>query len=133
MIGSVATRAGLDDYDKLDKPDFTPPSEVFPIAWTTLYVLIAIAGWRVWRAGLTAALGIWGMQLVLNFAWTPTFFVAHQILLALLIVLTLLGSIFAFLGAVRGRDRVAFWCFVPYAAWVAFASLLNGSILWLNA
>jgi translocator protein len=131
LIGSVTETGGW--YDSLEKPWFNPPPIAFPIAWTTLYVLIAIAGWRVWRAGLTTALGLWAAQLLLNFAWTPTFFVAHQILAALVIVLTLLGTIVAFLAAVRGREQVAFWCFVPYAAWVAFASLLNGSILWLNA
>lgn len=130
LVGSVTETGGW--YDSLEKAWFTPPPIAFPIAWTILYVLIGIAGWRVWRAGLTTALGLWAAQLLLNFAWTPTFFVAHEVLGALVIVLTLLGTIAGFLGATRAREPVAFWCFVPYAAWVAYASLLNGSILWLN-
>jgi translocator protein len=71
-------------------------------------------------------------QLVLNFLWAPIFFSAHQIGLALVIVLLLLGAILAFMITSWGRDRVAAGLFVPYAAWVAFASVLNASIFMLN-
>jgi tryptophan-rich sensory protein len=75
---------------------------------------------------------LWWTQLVLNFAWSPVFFTLHQIGAALAIVLALFAAIVAFIVTARKLDRTAAWLFVPYAAWVAFASLLNGSILALN-
>jgi tryptophan-rich sensory protein len=120
-------------YAGLAKPAFNPPAWIFGPVWTVLYVLIAVAGWRSWqrdRGGLPMRL--WWGQLVLNFLWTPAFFGAHQIGLAFLVILALLATILAFIAAAWPRDRVAAWLFIPYAAWVAFASLLNGSILALN-
>ena len=122
-----------DWYTQLTKPSYNPPSWVFGPAWTTLYILIAIAGWRVWlrdRAGWPMKL--WWAQLALNFLWTPVFFSAHQIGFALAIILTLLAAILSFIVISWRQDRAASWLFVPYAAWVAFASTLNGSIFVLN-
>lgn len=130
LIGSVTETGGW--YDSLEKPVFTPPDIAFPIAWSILYVLIAIAGWRVFLSSNRRALAVWGGQLALNFAWTPIFFVAHALLPALVVIVALLVTILAFLRLTAGREPVAFWCFVPYAAWVAFAGLLNASIWWLN-
>ncbi|TIT49222.1 MAG: tryptophan-rich sensory protein, partial [Mesorhizobium sp.] len=98
-----------------------------------LYVLIAVAGWRTWRrepAG--TAMKIWGAQLVLNFLWSPTFFGAKMMELALVVIVFLLASIVLFIVSVSTRDRLSGWLFAPYAAWVAFATLLNASLLWLN-
>jgi translocator protein len=120
-------------YARLAKPAFNPPAWVFGPAWTTLYILIAVAGWRVWwrdRGGW--AMSLWWVQLGLNFAWSPVFFSAHRIGWALVIVFVLLAVILAFMAAARRRDQVAAWLFAPYAAWVAFASLLNASIWSLN-
>jgi tryptophan-rich sensory protein len=72
------------------------------------------------------------MQIVLNFSWSPVFFSAHRIGLALIVILLLLGAILAFIATAWRQDRVAAWLFAPYAAWVAFASILNASILMLN-
>jgi translocator protein len=124
-------------YARLAKPAFNPPAWVFGPAWTTLYVLIAVAGWRVWcdrawRDGGGWAMTLWWVQLGLNFAWSPVFFAAHRIGLALIIVVALLAVILAFMAAAWGRDRVAAWLFAPYAAWVAFAAVLNASIWSLN-
>ncbi|ESW90291.1 CrtK/TspO family sensor protein [Mesorhizobium sp. LSJC285A00] len=120
-------------YASLAKPPFNPPNWVFAPAWTLLYVLIAVAGWRTWereRAG--AAMKIWALQLVLNFAWSPTFFGAKLVGPALVVILALLASIALFIATVWNRDRVSGWLFAPYALWVAFATLLNASLLLLN-
>jgi tryptophan-rich sensory protein len=120
-------------YAGLVKPLFNPPNWVFAPVWTVLYVLIAVAGWRTFvrdRAGFPMKL--WWGQLALNFIWSPVFFAAHQIGLALLVILLLLAAIIAFIAASWRQDRFAAWLFAPYAAWVAFASVLNASIFALN-
>lgn len=75
---------------------------------------------------------VWGIQLVLNFAWSPTFFGAKMMGLALVVIVFLFASIGLFITSVWNRDRLSGWLFTPYAAWVAFATLLNASLLWLN-
>lgn len=120
-------------YAQLAKPDFNPPGWVFGPAWTALYILIAIAGWRVWQSDRAGwPMKLWWAQLALNFLWTPVFFSAHQIGLALGVILVLLATILSFIAMTWRQDRAASWLFVPYAAWVAFASILNGSIVALN-
>jgi tryptophan-rich sensory protein len=119
-------------YAQLRKPAFNPPNRAFAPAWTILYILIAIAGWRTWVDGPGIALALWAVQLALNFAWSPTFFRAHRPRTALAIVLALLATIVVFIAVQAQRDLPAALLFVPYAAWVAFASLLNASILRLN-
>ncbi|OPH82917.1 TspO/MBR family protein [Nitrobacter vulgaris] len=120
-------------YAGLAKPSFNPPNWLFAPVWTVLYILIAIAGWRVWHADACGwPMRLWWGQLALNFIWSPVFFAAHQIGIALVIILLLLAAIFAFIATAWRLDRVAAWLFVPYAAWVAFASLLNASLFALN-
>jgi benzodiazapine receptor len=119
-------------YAALVKPSFNPPNWLFGPVWTTLYVMIAVAGWRVWRGGDSAALRLWWVQLALNFAWSPAFFAMRNIGLALIIVLLLLLTIALFVRYAWGRDRTAALLFLPYAAWVSFASLLNAAIYLLN-
>jgi tryptophan-rich sensory protein len=108
-------------YGGLAKPAFNPPNWLFAPVWTVLYGLIAVAGWRIW----------W-VQLGLNFLWSPTFFAAHRIGLALVVILLLLAAILAFIIMSWRQDRAAAWLFAPYAAWVAFASVLNAAIWLLN-
>jgi tryptophan-rich sensory protein len=120
-------------YAHLHKPAFNPPNWIFAPVWTVLYVLIATAGWRAWqREAWTLPMTLWWVQLALNFLWSPTFFAAHRIGLALAIVLLLLAVILAFFAASWRLDRLAALLFAPYAVWVAFASVLNASILMLN-
>jgi tryptophan-rich sensory protein len=119
-------------YESLEKPPFTPPNWIFPIAWTVLYVLIAIAGWRVMIVeGLTGWTGrVWFTQMALNWAWSPVFFGLQMPFAALAIICALLYSITAF--AILARDGLARLCFLPYGLWVGFAMALNGWIAFLN-
>lgn len=120
-------------YADLSKPPFNPPNWLFAPAWTILYVLIGIAGARTWsRAPKSAAMAAWWVQLGLNFLWSPVFFTLHVIGAAFLVILALLAAIILFIVLAWRIDRVAAMLFLPYLAWVAFASLLNGAILWLN-
>ncbi|WP_374990069.1 TspO/MBR family protein [Rhizobium sp. TH2] len=119
-------------YHSLEKPPFNPPNWLFAPAWTLIYVLIAIAGWRVMMIeGLSGWSGrVWFVQMALNYAWSPVFFGLQMPFAALAMIVLLLFSIIAFL--LLARDDKARWCFVPYAAWVAFATVLNGWIAFAN-
>jgi tryptophan-rich sensory protein len=120
-------------YAGLAKPSFNPPNWLFAPVWTVLYILVAIAGWRTFERDRRGSLmRLWWTQLVLNFAWSPVFFAAHQIGLALVVILLLLAAILAFIVTAWRQDRPAALMFLPYVAWVAFASALNASILALN-
>lgn len=120
-------------YAALAKPPWTPPGWVFGPAWTLLYVLIALAGYRTWRrAPGGPAMQLWAGQMLLNFSWSPIFFRAHLIEAALVVIAGLLLVIVAFIARSWRSDRVAAWLFVPYALWVAFALSLNAGISWLN-
>lgn len=120
-------------YAALAKPSFNPPNWVFGPVWTVLYVMIAVAGWRIWeRARSGSAMKLWWLQLILNFMWSPAFFAIQNVSLALAVILALLAAILGFIAAALKVDRLAALLFVPYAAWVAFASVLNASIWSLN-
>lgn len=120
-------------FEGLVKPSFQPPDWLFAPVWSILYVLIGIVGWVLWfRSGRDDLRALWVAQMILNFAWSPMFFGAQNPALALVVILTLLGVLIAFiLRAWRGHAALAM-LFLPYAAWVAFASLLNSAIVALN-
>lgn len=121
-------------YAGLQKPPFNPPNWIFAPVWTVLYVFIGIAGARCWARGPSSvAMRAWFAQIVLNFAWSPVFFTLHQMTAALVIILALLATILVFIALVWRSDRLSGLLFLPYALWVAFASLLNGSLLYLAA
>ena len=131
LIGVTTLPGGW--YGGLIKPSFNPPDWVFAPVWTLLYLLIAIAGWRTWqRNSRSAAMTAWFIQLGLNFIWSPVFFGAHRIGLALAIIVALLAAILSFIATAWSRDHLASWLFVPYAAWVAFATVLNAAVWRLN-
>lgn len=120
-------------YAALAKPSFNPPNWLFGPVWTILYVLVAIAGWRIWQRERDGrAMKLWWLQLVLNFLWSPVFFGLERTGSALVVILALLAAILAFIAAAWKLDRPSAWLFAPYAAWVAFASLLNAAIWSLN-
>ncbi len=120
-------------YAQLSKPAFNPPNWIFGPVWTVLYVLIAMAGWRQFETERSsAAMKLWWAQLGLNFLWSPTFFVLQMPWFALVVIVALLAVIVMFIARVRNSDRVSALAFLPYFAWVAFATALNLSIAILN-
>lgn len=132
VFSGIANAPG-DWYQALEKPFFNPPAFLFAPVWTLLYVLIGVAGARLWlKAPASAAMQLWFGQMILNFLWSPAFFGLQSPLLGLVVILCLLAAILAFVQMARPVDRVASLLFLPYAAWVAFATLLNLSILILN-
>jgi benzodiazapine receptor len=136
-LGALATASSVSNwYAGLTKPAFNPPNGVFGPVWTTLYVLMAVAAWRVWRAGPESgrrpALALYAVQLLLNLAWSLIFFGLRQPGLALGEVVLLLAAVLATTLVFWRVDRPAGLIMVPYAAWVSFASLLNYEIWRLN-
>lgn len=120
-------------YETLAKPWWTPPKWLFPIAWTTLYVMIAVAGWRVWKAeGVGAALIVWALGLVLNAAWSWIMFGHKEIGWALADLVAMWVTVAAFNVLALPVDRTAAYLFVPYLAWVSYAGALNFVIWRLN-
>jgi translocator protein len=137
-IGSVFTARGTDSwYDQLEKPFYNPPSWVFSVVWTPLYLAMAVAAWMVWRHGIQRrdvqiATALFGVQLALNVLWSALFFGLESPLAGLIEIVVLLAAIVAWYVAATRVDGRTRWLILPYIAWVAFATLLNGSIWWLN-
>jgi benzodiazapine receptor len=120
-------------YEALAKPAWTPSNWVFPPTWTVLYVMIAVAGWRVFeREGLGPALIVWAVSLQLNAAWSVFMFKEHQIGYAALDIVALWLLIVAFIALTWNSSRLASLLFVPYLAWVSYAAALNFAIWQLN-
>jgi tryptophan-rich sensory protein len=122
-------------YEALRKPSFNPPKAVFGPVWAILYLAIAVSGWRAWTDGghaFTPALALWVVQLALNGAWSWLFFGRHRMDLALVDIVALLVAIVGYIVAVAPQSALAAWLFAPYAAWVAFATVLNAAFLMLN-
>ncbi|MBO9474760.1 tryptophan-rich sensory protein [Shimia sp. R10_1] len=120
-------------YSALVKPDFNPPNWVFGPVWTALYAVIAMVGWRQFEARHAGGQwSLWRLQLGLNFAWSPVFFGLHTPWLAVVVIIALWVSIALFITRSWQRDRLSAWAFVPYLAWVSFATLLTVSIAILN-
>jgi translocator protein len=131
VIG-VSTAPG-EWYAALEKPPFNPPNWLFGPVWFALYVMIAIAGWRTFlRAPGGAAMKLWYGQMALNWLWSPTWFTLHWLWPAFVVIVSILALILAFIVVTWREDRVSARLFVPYAAWVGFASTLNLSIALLN-
>ena len=135
--GGVVTATSVDTwYQALAKPSFNPPDWVFAPVWTTLYFLMGVSGWRVWRRSASratrGALALFGLQLFLNFAWSALFFGFQRIDLALIDIVILFVAIVANMILFWRIERLATLLLVPYAAWVVFAIVLNVSIWLLN-
>jgi tryptophan-rich sensory protein len=121
-------------YAQLNQPSYAPPNWVFAPVWTTLYVLMAVAAWRVWRVvGLNSPeLIAYAVQLVLNFAWSGIFFALHRLDLAFTEILVLDLAILAAMILFFRRDAWAGLLFLPYLAWTLFASFLTYGFWRLN-
>lgn len=120
-------------YQSLNKPVFNPPNWLFGPVWTMLYVLIGFVGARSWlSAPASTRTQLWFGQMALNFLWTPAFFGTESTLLGLIVILPLLLSILVFIRMTWTSDRLCAVLFLPYAAWVGFATLLNLSLFLLN-
>jgi len=138
FLGSLATTPSIGGWYKgLVKPSFNPPNWIFGPVWTTLYLLMGVALFLVWRLGLKtegvqAALILFLIQLALNTLWSILFFGLHQPLLAFIEIIALWAFILWTMIKFFGLSRPAGWLLVPYLLWVSFASVLNFFLWRLN-
>lgn len=132
LIGATNTPGAW--YAGLNKPSFNPPNWIFGPTWTVLYVMIAVAGWRTYLQKTPAPLPmqLWFAQMALNFMWSPVVFTLHSLVAGFAIILTMLAVIVGFIWVQAAENRPAALLFIPYAAWVAFATALNYFLYRLN-
>lgn len=134
-VGSLFTPGEW--YASLQKPSWNPPNWIFGPIWITLYAMMALAAWLVWKRGgwhaQRRALALFLVQLALNAAWTALFFGLKNPGLAFAEIVVLWLAIAATLLAFRLVSRPAAWLLAPYLAWVTFAAFLNFTIWRLNA
>ena len=117
-------------YEALQKPKFTPPNWAFPVAWTTIYLLLAWAGYRLTvLPGSETVLALWAAQIALNTLWTPVFFGAHRIFTAMVILALLWIVVAAMIVMALRLDIVTGLILFPYLLWLCVAAALNLSIL----
>ena len=138
VIGSIFTISAIPAwYATLAKPALNPPSWLFGPVWTTLYLLMGIAAFLVWRKGwnnkgVKAALSLFGVQLILNALWSIIFFGLHSPAWALIEIIAMWIAIVSTIAVFAKISRSAAWLLAPYILWVSFALYLNYAIWRLN-
>ncbi|MFM9114669.1 MAG: TspO/MBR family protein [Planctomycetota bacterium] len=137
-LGAFATTPEIAGwYKTIKKPTWNPPDYVFGPVWTTLYILMAIAAWLVWKPhGFRAAatpLTLFAIQLGLNIAWSFIFFGKHQIGWALVEIVVLWVAILVTMISFFACSKAAGWLLLPYWLWVTFATVLNFALWRLSA
>lgn len=138
FVASIFTQDSIESgwYAGLNQPSFNPPNSVFGPVWTTLYILMGISLYLVWKeipgTKREMAIGIFALQLLLNFLWSLFFFYFKDIEIALLDIVGLWIAIVAMIGAFYRIKPTAAWLNIPYLLWVTFAMVLNIAYYMLN-
>jgi benzodiazapine receptor len=135
VIGSTGSIQAGSFYAALTQPTWAPPAWLFGPVWTTLYIMMAYSGYRMWRRTLTLthpALRLFYGQLFLNGLWSWVFFVWHWGALALINILILLLLIARLIQSARHIDDLSAFLLLPYALWVTFAAVLTWALWQLN-
>ena len=137
-IGAIFTTPAIPNwYAGLKKPAFTPPNSVFGSIWITLYLLMGIAVFLVWREGLSqdgvaVAFTLFWVQLVLNVLWSVVFFGRKSLLGGMVVILLLWAAILANIIVFFGVSPIAGGLLIPYIIWVTIAANLNAQVWRLN-
>lgn len=123
-------------FNSLQKPSFQPPDKLFGLAWTTLYILMGISLYLIWKSPLTklrkTALWVFGIQLFFNFWWSILFFSFHSLFLSIIDISIMWMLILYMIVLFRKVNPSAGYINIPYLLWVSFAAVLNISIWVLN-
>ena len=136
FLGSLATSSSLPSwYSGIQKPFLNPPNWVFAPVWSVLYILMAVAGWRLWTAESDQRFRLrtlFVVQLILNGIWSPLFFGARNPLAGLIDIVLLWSVLLSLTRTAWREDRTSGLLLAPYFLWVSFAAYLNAAIWWLN-
>ena len=134
LIGSYATSAFKEHwYSQLILPSFNPPSWVFAPVWTTLYLMMSLAIWKIWiKTFDIKILKIYLIHVLFNSTWTVVFFGFHQIGLALLNLIIILIFIIVLMREYFVKEKISFILMIPYLSWSVYALVLNIAIFLLN-
>lgn len=134
MLGSYLQSSALVEwYPDLVKSPLTPPTIIFPIVWSMLYLMIGASLGSMLVKGDMGLVVMWLIQLILNFLWSALFFGLRSPLLGLITIFLLDIVVFAYVVSCIGRRHAAMWLFVPYLLWLLFATYLNGYIYVFNS
>lgn len=138
LLSAISTKDSMDIYKDIILPPLSPPSFLFPIVWTILFILIGIASYVIWESTNVdiekkkTAFTLYGLDLIVNFIWTIVFFNLRNydfsVFIIIMLLLIIVANIFSF-GSISKR---AAWLLVPYLMWVSFATYLNIAIAVLN-
>ncbi len=140
-VSSLLTSDAMAQFGRMVQPPLSPPAWLFPVAWTMLYVLMGLASWRIFASepqtteaadARKVAIGIYVVQLALNFLWSLVFFGAGLYWAALVVLLVMWALIIALVVLARRIDRTASLLLLPYLAWTTFAAYLNIGVAVLN-
>lgn len=135
-LGAFFTLSSVQSwYLTLNKPSWNPPSWLFGPVWTTLYVLMGIACYLIWKSEhprKKQVLTLYFLQLFLNFLWSPAFFGVQNPMLGMLVIVPLWAAILACILMFRKINTWAALLMIPYLLWVSFATVLNATIWYLN-
>jgi tryptophan-rich sensory protein len=136
LIGNLTAADVSGWYKTLEKPSFNPPNLAFPIVWTTLYIFMGIAGWRLWSRRHSPegklSFTLFCAQSLLNWGWSFVFFTAHLLGLAFGWILVLIALVAVLILKAWDVDRTSALLLFPYLLWISFASVLSGTIWVLN-
>ena len=136
-LAAALTMGSMEQFAALAQPPLSPPGWVFPVVWTILYLLMGWASFLIWKSGAPQAakkraLGLYGMQLAVNFVWPLLFFRAGLYGFALIWLVILLVLVAETMLAFGRIDRRAAWLLAPYLLWLLFAAYLNAGVWLLN-
>ena len=135
FIGSLVTINFKDPwYSQLVKSDFNPPDWIFAPVWTTLYLMMTVAIWFFWHSKSRDmnTIYIYFIHIILNTTWSIVFFGLHQIFLALVVLIILIGLIITLIIRYKRVNFVSYYLMIPYLLWCCYALFLNINLLILN-
>jgi len=137
-VSAYVTVGAMDVYADIVKPSLAPPAILFPIVWTVLYILMGVSSALVYnkRQGnennTLNALIVYFISLLINFAWSPVFFIKRNFLFALILLIALWISVLVTILKYKKLSPPAAYLQIPYLLWCSFAAYLNASIYFLN-
>lgn len=136
MIGAVSKSEIKNWYAALNRSPLTPPNYIFPVAWTILYIFMAISGWMIWKSSpfthLNMIKNFYVIQMFLNWSWTPIFFNFHLTGLSLVVLIVLDGLIVGIVWLAYPKLKKVSILMMPYLVWLFFATYLNAYIVQHN-